>query len=65
MPEVQVGVRRSGVCMSDVHLKDNGNIGDTEVVTSPLVLGHEFSGVVTKLGPDVTTLLPGWLVTMS
>ena len=59
--EVQVEVQKSGVCMTDVHLLDKANIGDIDVVTSPVVLGHEFSGVVTKVGPGVTNVMPGSL----
>ncbi|HET7305957.1 MAG TPA: NAD(P)-dependent alcohol dehydrogenase, partial [Segeticoccus sp.] len=41
-----------GVCGSDVHYYEHGRIGDM-VVTAPLVLGHEVSGVVAAVGEDV------------
>jgi L-iditol 2-dehydrogenase len=50
--EVQVEVRAVGVCGSDVHYYEHGRIGDF-VVESPLVLGHESSGVVTGVGDGV------------
>ncbi len=56
--EVQVSMRSVGICGSDVHYWTNGCIGDF-VVRAPMVLGHESSGVVTKLGPGVTHLNVG------
>lgn len=50
--EVLVQVRSVGVCGSDVHYYKEGRIGDY-VVTEPLVLGHEVSGVVVDVGPGV------------
>ena len=43
--EVLVQVAAVGTCGSDVHYYEHGRIGDF-VVESPLVLGHEPSGVV-------------------
>jgi L-iditol 2-dehydrogenase len=40
-----------GICGSDLHTYDDARIGDT-VVQSPLILGHEFGGVVTAVGED-------------
>jgi L-iditol 2-dehydrogenase len=51
--EVLVEVRSVGICGSDVHYYQSGRIGDF-VVRSPLVLGHEASGVVVGLGPGAT-----------
>jgi L-iditol 2-dehydrogenase len=50
--EVLVRVRAVGVCGSDTHYFDHGRIGRF-VVESPLVLGHEASGVVEGVGSDV------------
>ncbi len=47
--EVLVEIRSVGVCGSDVHYFEHGRIGDF-VVRSPLVLGHESSGVVVARG---------------
>ncbi|MFC4454520.1 NAD(P)-dependent alcohol dehydrogenase [Deinococcus sonorensis] len=56
--EVRVRVGRIGVCGSDVHYYTHGRIGGF-VVESPLVLGHEVSGVVEALGEGVTRLQVG------
>lgn len=50
--EVLVRVRSVGVCGSDVHYFSEGRIGDF-VVESPLVLGHEVSGVIAGVGAGV------------
>jgi L-iditol 2-dehydrogenase len=47
--DVLVEVRTVGVCGSDVHYYEHGRIGEF-VVESPLVLGHEVSGVVADRG---------------
>jgi len=43
--EVLVQVSMVGVCGSDIHMYQDGRIGNTQIL-SPLVLGHEFMGVV-------------------
>jgi L-iditol 2-dehydrogenase len=48
---VLLRVRETGVCGSDLHSYADARIGDTPV-TSPLILGHEFSAVVEAVGPD-------------
>jgi D-arabinose 1-dehydrogenase-like Zn-dependent alcohol dehydrogenase len=65
--EVLLRMTAAGVCHSDIHiwegvydlgsgnkmtLKDRG-------VTLPLTMGHEISGEVVKIGPDVKTVAPG------
>ncbi len=40
-----------GVCGSDLHTYVDGRIGDTQV-QSPLVLGHEFAGIVEAVGEN-------------
>ncbi len=50
--EVLVRVLVVGVCGSDTHYFDHGRIGRF-VVESPLVLGHEASGVVEAVGSSV------------
>ncbi|MDR1427755.1 MAG: alcohol dehydrogenase catalytic domain-containing protein, partial [Bifidobacteriaceae bacterium] len=56
--DVLVKVAYVGVCGSDMALFENGYIG-ANVVTGPMVLGHETSGVVVALGGDVTSLAVG------
>jgi L-iditol 2-dehydrogenase len=50
--EVLVRVKACGICGSDVHSYEYGEIGGT-VIEQPLVLGHELAGVVAGLGPGV------------
>ncbi len=52
--EVQVRVKYCGVCHSDLSAIDGSfpNLG-------PIILGHEASGVVEKVGPGVTRLTEG------
>ena len=51
-----------GICGSDVHYLKNGRIGDF-IVTEPMVLGHESSGIITEIGEGVTHLSKGKLCT--
>jgi L-iditol 2-dehydrogenase len=48
--EVLVRVTAVGLCGSDLHWFGEGGIGDA-VLSSPMVLGHEFAGVI-EGGPD-------------
>lgn len=45
--EALIRVTAVGVCGSDVHWYEDGRIGPT-LVTEPLVLGHEFAGVIAE-----------------
>ncbi|KAI5305102.1 hypothetical protein KEM56_005293 [Ascosphaera pollenicola] len=56
--DVQINVKYTGICGSDVHYWEHGSIGDF-VLTAPMVLGHESAGVISKVGPAVTTLKVG------
>ncbi|HUJ76628.1 MAG TPA: alcohol dehydrogenase catalytic domain-containing protein, partial [bacterium] len=51
--EVRIRVEYAGICASDLHIL-NADIAIT--VRPPVVMGHEFSGVIDQLGPGVT----GW-----
>ena len=53
--EVIVAVRAVGVCGSDVH----GYTGSTGRRIPPMVMGHEFSGMITAIGDGVTAHKPG------
>ncbi len=46
--EVLIQVESVGVCGSDIHYYLDGKIGD-QIITPPLVLGHEFSGIVCEV----------------
>ncbi|KAJ5826734.1 hypothetical protein N7447_003497 [Penicillium robsamsonii] len=61
--DVIVHVAQTGICGSDVHYWQRGRIGDY-VLTGPMVLGHESSGVVTQVGEKVTHLKAGDRVAM-
>ena len=47
-----------GICGSDVHYWTNGCIGDF-ILKSPMIMGHESSGIVVGLGEGVTHLQLG------
>jgi L-iditol 2-dehydrogenase len=47
--EALVRVKSVGICGSDIHWVGEGGIGDASVI-QPLVLGHEFTGVISS-GP--------------
>lgn len=55
--DVLVKVAACGVCGTDVHIY-HGEEG-TATVTPPVVLGHEFSGVVEAVGDGVASLRTG------
>ena len=60
--DVLVKVAACGVCGTDVHIY-HGDKGSAEVIP-PVVLGHEFSGVVEATGAAVTTVRAGDHVTV-
>jgi L-iditol 2-dehydrogenase len=45
--EVLIEIRASGICGTDVHVKH-----DRFPYWPPVILGHEFAGVIVELGPD-------------
>ncbi|XP_041034382.1 sorbitol dehydrogenase-like [Carcharodon carcharias] len=56
--EVLLKIDSVGICGSDVHYWQNGGIGDF-VLKKPMVLGHEASGTVLKVGSGVQHLKAG------
>ena len=56
---VKIKIAYSGVCGTDLHAF-KGTYGSTK---PPVVLGHEFSGIVTEIGPDVKNIKIGDRVT--
>ena len=58
--EILVRIIASGVCHTDMVVRDQGY-----AVPLPLVLGHEGSGIVEAVGSDVKTLQPGDHVALS
>ncbi|HVV73555.1 MAG TPA: galactitol-1-phosphate 5-dehydrogenase [Verrucomicrobiae bacterium] len=57
--EVLVSVKACGICGSDVHGMD----GSTGRRRPPIIMGHEASGVVTRMGSGVRDWAPGDRVT--
>ena len=58
--EVLVRVQACGVCHTDLHYRE-GAINDE----FPFLLGHEASGKVEAVGPDVTNVAPGDFVVLA
>ncbi|GIC89785.1 NAD(P)-dependent alcohol dehydrogenase [Aspergillus udagawae] len=56
--DVLVNVKFTGICGSDVHYWQRGRIGQF-ILQRPMVVGHESSGIVVQVGPEVTTLQVG------
>ena len=54
--EAVVKIQACGVCHTDLHYREGG-INDE----FPFLLGHEASGIVEAVGPDVTSVAPGRL----
>jgi L-iditol 2-dehydrogenase len=61
--EVLLKITSVGVCGSDVHYYNEGRIG-SQVVTEPIIMGHEFSATVLQVGEGVDDTLTGHLVTV-
>jgi 2-desacetyl-2-hydroxyethyl bacteriochlorophyllide A dehydrogenase len=53
--EVLVKIKSCGICGSDVH----GFLGITGRRIPPMVMGHEFSGLVEEVGEEVKSIKPG------
>ncbi|HYI94799.1 MAG TPA: alcohol dehydrogenase catalytic domain-containing protein [Bryobacteraceae bacterium] len=56
--QVQVRVRSVGICGSDLHYYEDGGVGEL-IPRLPIVLGHEPTGEVHKIGTGVTGLSVG------
>ena len=57
--QVQINVKRIGICGSDVHVWH----GAHPFTSYPVIQGHEYCGIVSKIGADVTDICVGQLVT--
>jgi len=55
--EVLIDVRATGICGTDIHIFK----GEWSVPI-PLIPGHEFSGIIAKVGKDVSGIEEGWHV---
>lgn len=56
---VKIKVAYSGICGSDIHSFK----GEYANIKTPVTLGHEFSGIVVEVGPDVKNIKVGDRVT--
>lgn len=56
--EVQVKLEYVGICGSDLHFYEDGQLGNW-IPDGPLVLGHEPGGTVTKVGEGVEDIKVG------
>ncbi|UNQ72904.1 scyllo-inosose 3-dehydrogenase [Infirmifilum sp. NZ] len=64
--EILIRVKAVGICGSDIHFletDEEGYIIYPGLTKFPVVIGHEFSGVVEKVGANVRDLKPGDMVT--
>ena len=52
--EIKIKVHATGICGTDIHI-----INDEYPCKRPVVLGHEFSGIVHEVGSNVTKFKPG------
>ncbi|MBX3568326.1 MAG: L-idonate 5-dehydrogenase [Rhizobiaceae bacterium] len=62
--EVEIRLAAGGVCGSDLHYYRHGGFGPVRL-KEPMVLGHEVSGRVARLGDGVSGLAIGQLVAVS
>ncbi|XP_013778838.1 alcohol dehydrogenase class-3-like [Limulus polyphemus] len=58
--EVRVKIEATGVCHTDLHMKNGVDPGVTAAKANfPCILGHEGAGVVESVGNEVTKVKPG------
>lgn len=62
--EVLVRIATGGICGSDLHYYNHGGFG-TIKVKEPMILGHEVSGYIEEVGPEVEDLAVGDLIALS
>lgn len=62
--QVEIKLETGGICGSDLHYYNHGGFG-TVRLRQPMILGHEVSGRVAKLGEGVDNLKIGDLVAVS
>lgn len=55
---VLVRVQRGGICGSDLHYYLDGGFGQVRV-REPIIVGHEFAGIVEAVSPEVISLKVG------
>src|SRR5512147_51165 len=59
--DVLIRVRKTGICGTDLHI-ESWDPWAAKTIKPPLVVGHEFVGVVEAVGSNVSDFHPGELV---
>jgi threonine 3-dehydrogenase len=59
--DVLIRVQRTGICGTDLHI-ESWDPWAARTIEAPLVVGHEFVGVIEDVGSNVTDFHPGDLV---
>src|SRR3989339_178405 len=59
--DVLIEILRTGICGTDVHIY-NWDAWAQKTIPVPMVIGHEFVGVVEKVGDNVVDFHPGDIV---
>ena len=62
--EVLIRVERTGVCGTDLHIY-NWDAWAQKTIPVPMVVGHEFVGVIEAVGSNVIDFKPGDVVVMN
>ena len=63
--ELLIEVARNGLCGSDLHTYLGASTGGAAMHVPGVVLGHEFSGIVRKVGAGVTDMAVGAAVAIA
>lgn len=56
--EVRIEIRKTGICGTDIHIMKWDEWAKATIPT-PMIIGHEFYGVITELGRDITEFKVG------
>ena len=62
--QVEIHVAIGGICGTDLHYYKHGGFGQIKL-REPMILGHEVSGFISKIGSNVENLSIGQLVSVS
>ena len=62
--QVELKIAIGGICGTDLHYYKHGGFGQIKL-REPMILGHEVSGFVSKIGSNVENLSIGQLVSVS
>ncbi len=62
--QVEIKIAIGGICGTDLHYYKHGGFGQIKL-REPMILGHEVSGFISKIGSNVKNLSIGQLVSVS